>query len=167
MPDHRSESPGCRRGNWLSRSVTLCSVSQPELSSWINPAHFLFATNGIEFQFGNWDSKPILSGMFSDLLPQSALLAQLQGVCARNALESHAIKCLRQAAAKRFLLPYNLAGGPALLATVQINQFAQSLLLFSIDTSHHRNNRACRKLWNEPTSIRMRSPSTTEFSNHF
>ena len=94
----------------------------------INPAHFLFATNGIEFQFGNWDSKPILSGNVSDLLPQSALLAQLQGVCARNALESHAIKCLRQAAAKRFLLPYNLAGGPALLrATVQINQFAAPL----------------------------------------
>ena len=94
----------------------------------INPAHFLFATNGVEFQFGYWDSKPVLSGSVSELRPQSAVLTQLQGLCGSKVLQSHALKCLRQSTAKRFLLPYNLAGGPSLLrATITLNQFAAPL----------------------------------------
>jgi len=94
----------------------------------LNPTRFLFATNGVNFLFGYWDSNPILSGLVSDLLPQSALLTELQGLCGRNVLQAHALSCLQQVAAKRFLLPYNLAGGPALLrATITINQFAAPL----------------------------------------
>jgi hypothetical protein len=94
----------------------------------INPAHFVLATNGINFQAGFWDSLPILSGNVSDLLPQTQVMVDLQKHCGRFVLEDHARKCLLAAMAKRFLLPYNLAGGPALLrAMVEVNPFAAEL----------------------------------------
>jgi hypothetical protein len=94
----------------------------------INPAHFVFATNGITFQAGFWDCLPIVSGMVADLRPQARLMIDLQNHCGRYVLEDHARKCLEQSAAKRFLLPYNLAGGPALLrAAVNPNPFAAEL----------------------------------------
>jgi hypothetical protein len=94
----------------------------------INPAHFIFATNGVNFLFGYWDSRPVLGGPVSDLQPQTALLTQLQSSCGKNALQTHALKCLNQATAKRFQCPYSIAGGQSLLrATVKINQFAAPL----------------------------------------
>ncbi|WP_158789999.1 P-loop NTPase fold protein [Granulicella sp. L60] len=94
----------------------------------INPAHFVFATNGVDFMAGCWDSKPAISGKVIDLLPQSTVTVEFQKLCGRLILEDHAHKCLLAAKAKRFLLPYNLAGGQALLrATVNLNQFAAPL----------------------------------------
>lgn len=94
----------------------------------INPAHFTFATNGVDFLAGPWDSKSVLSGRISDLRPQSQLMVALQQFCGRHSLEGHAMKCLAAARARRSLLPYNLAGGQALLrATVNLNQFAAPL----------------------------------------
>lgn len=94
----------------------------------INPAHFIFSTNGVEFMAGYWDSKPVLNEKVIDLLPQSTVTVALQKLCGRQVLEDHAYKCLRATKAKRFLLPYNLAGGQALLrATVNLNQFAAPL----------------------------------------
>ena len=94
----------------------------------INPAHFVLATNGNEFAFGYWDSKPVLQERVSELLPQSKLLTSLQSLCGRTALDTHALNCLHASSAKRFLLPYNLAGGPAILrARIQPNRFAAPL----------------------------------------
>jgi len=94
----------------------------------INPAHFIFATNGLEFMVGYWDCKPILTGSVIDLLPQSAVTVEFQRLCSRQVLDEFAHKCLLASKAKRFLLPYNLAGGQSLLrATVNLNQFAAPL----------------------------------------
>jgi hypothetical protein len=94
----------------------------------INPAHFVFATNGVDFMAGYWDSKPAIFEKVIDLLPQSTITVEFQKLCGRLILEEHAHKCLLAAKAKRFLLPYNLAGGQALLrATVNLNQFAAPL----------------------------------------
>jgi len=94
----------------------------------INPAHFIFATNGIDFLAGCWDCTPIVSGKVSDLRPQSQIMVKLQQFCGRQLLEDHAMKCLAASRAKRSLLPYNLAGGQALLrATVNLNLFAAPL----------------------------------------
>jgi hypothetical protein len=94
----------------------------------INPAHFIFATNGIDFLAGCWDCKPIVVGRVSDLRPQSQVMVALQQFCGRQLLDDHAAKCLAASRAKRSLLPYNLAGGQALLrATFNLNQFAAPL----------------------------------------
>jgi hypothetical protein len=94
----------------------------------INPARFLLAVNGTKFAAGYWDSKPVLQGPVSDLRPQAKLLTDLQEMCGRNVLDHHALKCLAASAAKRALMPYNLAGGPALLrATIDLNRFAAPL----------------------------------------
>jgi hypothetical protein len=94
----------------------------------INPAHFILATNDKQFMFGYWDSKPVLQGDVSDLTPQSSLMRELQGLCGSRALDNHALQCLNTSAAKRSVLPFNLAGGPALLrATIQPNRFAAPL----------------------------------------
>ncbi len=94
----------------------------------INPAHFIFATNGLEFMVGYWDCKPILAGRVIDLLPQSAVTVEFQRLCGRQVLEEFAYKCLTASKAKRFLLPSNLAGGQSLLrATVNLNRFAAPL----------------------------------------
>jgi hypothetical protein len=94
----------------------------------INPAHFVFATNGIDFQAGFWDCLPVLSGKVADLRPQTQAMIDLQKHCGRYVLEEHARNCLLASVAKRFLFPYNLAGGPALLrAAVNVNPFAAEL----------------------------------------
>jgi hypothetical protein len=94
----------------------------------INPARFLLAVNGTKFAAGYWDSKPVLEGPVSDLRPQTKSLTDLQEMCGRYVLDNHALKCLAASAAKRALLPYNLAGGPALLrATIDLNRFAAPL----------------------------------------
>lgn len=94
----------------------------------INPAHFILTTNGIDFLAGYWDCTPIVSGKVSDLRPQSQVMVALQQFCGRQLLEDHAMKCLAASRAKRSLLPYNIAGGQALLrATVNLNQFAAPL----------------------------------------
>ncbi len=52
----------------------------------------------------------------------------LQRLCGRQALEDHSLKCLRASSSKKSLLPYNLAGGSALLrATINPNTFAAPL----------------------------------------
>lgn len=94
----------------------------------INPARFVLATNGIDIQAGNWDCQPIVNGKVSDLRPQTALMVQLQKQCGRYVLEDHARACLQASSAKRFIPPYNLAGGSAILrATVSPNPFAAEL----------------------------------------
>jgi hypothetical protein len=79
--------------------------------SGINPAHFVFSTNGVDFLGGCWDCKPLVSGLVDALRPQSSAMVELQRLCGRQALESHALLCLAGSKSKRFLLPYNLAGG--------------------------------------------------------
>jgi hypothetical protein len=94
----------------------------------INPAHFLLATNGNEFLCGFWDSRPALSGNVADLRPQTKQMNELKRLCGRQALEHHALKCLDASRPKKSLLPYNLAGGSALLrATINPNTFAAPL----------------------------------------
>jgi len=94
----------------------------------INPANFLLATNGIDFLFGYWDSQPILAGKIGDLRPQSQLMSDLRELCGRQILDYHALKCLNASNSKKPLLPYNLAGGAALLrATINPNAFAAPL----------------------------------------
>ncbi len=94
----------------------------------INPARFVFATNGVDFMAGYWDSKPSISEKVMELLPQSTVTVEFQKLCVRPILEGHAHSCLLAAKAKRFLFPYSLAGGQALLrATVNLNQFAAPL----------------------------------------
>jgi hypothetical protein len=109
----------------------------------INPAHYVFTTNGIDFQAGFWDCLPILSGKVADLQPQTKAMVDLQGHCGRYVLEDHARKCLQASVAKRFLLPYYLAGGPALLrAAVNVNPFAAELapLMQRYFSSSQRSN---------------------------
>jgi hypothetical protein len=94
----------------------------------INPAYFVFATNGVNFLAGPWDSGPAVSGKVIDLLPQTVVTTNLRMFCGRAALEGHALKCVSASRAERFWLPYNLAGGQALLrATVNPNKFAAPL----------------------------------------
>ena len=94
----------------------------------INPSHFVLATNGKQFMFGYWDSKPVLEGAVSDLRPQSKLMEDLQRLCGRQSLDNHALKCLNASISKRFLFPFNLAGGPSLLrAIIKPNRFAAPL----------------------------------------
>lgn len=57
-----------------------------------------------------------------------AIMVSLQNLCGRYVLEDHARKGLQTSVAKRYLVPYNLAGGPALLrSTVNPNPFAAPL----------------------------------------
>src|SRR5271156_6339982 len=56
----------------------------------INPAHFIFATNGIDFLAGCRDCTPIVRGKVSDLRPQSQIMVKLQQFCGRQLLEDHA-----------------------------------------------------------------------------
>jgi hypothetical protein len=94
----------------------------------INPAHFILATNGLDFLAGYWDCTPIVSGKIPDPRPQSHAMVELQQFCGRQVLEDHAMKSLAASRAKRSRLPYNLAGGQAILrATVNPNQFAAPL----------------------------------------
>lgn len=94
----------------------------------INPARFILAVNGTDFQAGYWDCRPVLSGSVADLRPQTTVMVDLQNLCGRYVLEDHARKCLQTSVAKRYLFPYNLAGGPALLrSTVNPNPFAAPL----------------------------------------
>jgi hypothetical protein len=94
----------------------------------INPAHFVLAVNGTEFLVGYWDCQPVFVGKVADLRPQTKAMAELQNLCGRYVLEDHARRCLQASVAKRFLLPYNLAGGSALLrATINPNPFAAPL----------------------------------------
>jgi hypothetical protein len=93
-----------------------------------NPAHFVFATNGIDFLGGYWDCKPLLCGKVDELRPQCNTMEELQKLCGRQVLEDHSLRCLAASKSKRFLLPYNLAGGQALLrATINLNRFAAPL----------------------------------------
>lgn len=123
----------------------------------INPAHFILGTNGIDFHAGFWDSKPALIGQVADLRPQTQVLVNLQQLCGRNALDNHAAKCLSAANAKRFLLPYNLAGGPGLLrATIQLNQFAALSHRYSKGTFRPPANPASRRSSSALTLIQTR-----------
>jgi hypothetical protein len=94
----------------------------------INPANFILATNGIKILCGYWDAKPTIDGDVADLRPQTQLLASMQLLCGRLALDLHASKCLIAARSKPAALPYILAGGQGLLrATVPSNRFAAPL----------------------------------------
>lgn len=94
----------------------------------INPARFILAVNGINFQCGYWDSKPVHEGLVSDLKPQTQVLFDLRKICGRDNLDLRALSCVTASRPKHSLLPYNLAGGQALLrATVQPNRFAAPL----------------------------------------
>jgi len=97
-------------------------------ASGLNPARFVIATNGIDILAGHWDSKPMLEGRVIDLAPQTQLLAALQALCNRRALDLHAVSCLSQARGRRATPPYNLSGGQAILrATLRPNEFAAPL----------------------------------------
>ena len=77
---------------------------------------------------GYWDSPPELEGSILDLQPQTKLMEDLRHLCSRKALDSHALECLKAYSSKRSLLPFNLAGGPALLRAVnKPNRFAAPL----------------------------------------
>jgi hypothetical protein len=94
----------------------------------INPCRFILATNGKRFMAGYWDSPPELEGNVSDLQPQTKVMEELRRLCSRQALESHALECLKAYSSKRSFLPFNLAGGPALLRAVnKPNRFAAPL----------------------------------------
>jgi hypothetical protein len=109
----------------------------------INPARFILATNGVDIQAGYWDSRPTVAGKVADLRPQAAFLVQLQKHCGRYVLEDHARACLQASSTKRFILPYNLAGGSAILrATINPNPFAAELapLLQRYFSSSHQSS---------------------------
>ncbi len=44
----------------------------------INPARSILATNGKQFMFGYWDSKPVLQGDVSDLRPQTSSITPVE-----------------------------------------------------------------------------------------
>ena len=119
----------------------------------INPAHFLLATNGNEFQCGYWDTKPTLAGKIAELRPSSQLMSDLQKICGRWALESHALKCLDASAPRRALLPYNLAGGGPLCSGARSTQIPSQLPwhLCLDDIFRHPNSPALKKLSRERT----------------
>jgi hypothetical protein len=128
----------------------------------INPARFLLTTNGNDFAFGYWDSKPVLQGAVSELRPQTQALSELQKLCGRDALDSHAMNCVASSAAKRALLPYNLAGGPASLrATINPNTFAAPLAPLMERYFLPPSSPVSRKSSNAPTSTQMKSLSMT------
>ena len=91
----------------------------------INPCRFILTCNGKEVLFGYWDSVPIFSAKIDDLRVGSADLARLIECCGLEVLESHAIECVNQLRNSVVILPYNLAGGPAILnAKKAVNPFA-------------------------------------------
>ena len=94
----------------------------------VNPCRFVLASNGHELLFSYWDSLPLFSCGVGDLRVGSSALERLQACCGDYVLETHAIECLRQLRNPSATLPYNLAGGPAVLnAKRPVNPFAADL----------------------------------------
>ena len=94
----------------------------------VNPCRFVLASNGKDLLFGYWDSLPLLSCSVGDLAVGSSALEALRAGCGASVLDTHAIDCLRQLRKTNAVLPYNLAGGPAVLnAKRAVNPFAADL----------------------------------------
>ncbi|WP_170162559.1 hypothetical protein [Methylocystis hirsuta] len=96
--------------------------------SGLNPCHFIVSCNGTRVLAGTWDSEPIIDVAISDLQIGSSILARLREFCGNNVLVEHAAKYAAAMRPVRSTLPYNRAGGQALLNSKKaFNTFAAEL----------------------------------------
>src|ERR1700732_1896198 len=96
--------------------------------SGINPCHFILSCNGSKLLAGTWDSPPTIDVAVEDLGVGSVNLAQLREFCSHAQLENHAAKCAAALRPVRSILPYNRAGGQALINSKKaFNSFAAEL----------------------------------------
>lgn len=94
----------------------------------LNPCTFILTSNGKEILFGHWDAKPTLRVDVGELVAGAASLSELQRLCGRATVESHAAACIAKLRAAKAERPYQLAGGVALLnAKKPLNTFAADL----------------------------------------
>lgn len=94
----------------------------------INPCSRIFATNGLTFLFGSWDSEPDLRLSLDDLRPGASGLASARLRFSGDVLERTAVDYSISLRYASVILPYELLGGLAVLnAKKPLNTFAADL----------------------------------------
>lgn len=99
-----------------------------QYKSGINPCHFILSCNGSKLLAGTWDSTPTIDIAINELDVGSVNLAQLKEFCAHAQIVKHAARCAASLRSARSILPYNRAGGQALINSKKaFNTFAAEL----------------------------------------
>jgi hypothetical protein len=96
--------------------------------SGLNPCNFILSCNGSRLLAGTWDSTPTVDVAIEELNVGSNKLARLRAVCVYSVLEEYAAKCAAALRPAHSILPYNRAGGQALINSKKaFNTFAAEL----------------------------------------
>jgi hypothetical protein len=94
----------------------------------VNPCQGILASNGIDLVYGRWDAQPELSLKVADLRPGGRDLDILRQRCGIEALAAYSIDCLHVLRSTPAHLPFEIAGGQALLnSKLPVNSFAADL----------------------------------------
>lgn len=94
----------------------------------VNPCRFVIACNGRTLTYGYADSFPIRSVDVGDLLTGTAELDALREFCRSEIQEQYALEVRAHLRRSTVTMPYNLAGGAALLTgKLPVNTFAADL----------------------------------------
>ena len=96
--------------------------------SGLNPSRFILACNGLRILAGYWDSNYILDLPVDNLRLGSNALEKLREFCGYRVITNHALQCLKLIRPKNFIMPYNKAGGQAIINSKKpYNTFAADL----------------------------------------
>jgi hypothetical protein len=93
-----------------------------------NPCQRVFASNGIEFRAGMWDSIDCEVGRIADLQPGSAMLKRIQSIMTYEVLQKVAEKTNSDLKLRGFKRPAGQGSGPSLISSkLDPNTFAADL----------------------------------------
>ena len=93
-----------------------------------NPCKFLISCNGLRLLAGYHDADPQIDTAVSQIRPGSKELTELITFCGPDALSRHSAACLAMIRVVRATVPYQMAGGPAILtARKPVNSLAIGL----------------------------------------
>ncbi len=94
----------------------------------VNPCRFVIACNGQKLTYGHWDSLPVRMVDVADLASGTAEVEALREFCLSSIQEKYALELRTLLRRPSFTLPFNLAGGAALLTgKLPVNSFAADL----------------------------------------
>lgn len=111
--------------------------------SGLNPCRYIIACNGDRLLLGHWDSGPEIELSIDELAPGTASTQKLRDFCHYRVLNAYAAECLAAVRTGQFIMPYQRAGGTAILNSKRpFNTFAADLspLLQRYFTSQSQNN---------------------------
>jgi hypothetical protein len=123
------KAPGVQLSEAWNEASLYAHALNRSFNASVNPCNFVFATNGLQFAAGKWDSAtPDNQGDIADLLVGSQTLADLQNLLGAEQLERYAQIA---SAAVRFIgfkKPSSNEGGQSLMASkLEPNTFAADL----------------------------------------